>query len=354
MLFKLLHKEKLKTMIECLLEGNNEIIGPVKIAEKPDGEPIYGLEACKSYKEIAIDYTKTGIPAKRYFLPYAEVLAEYDLRSNDWEQRIEYDISTRVILGLHSCDIAALLKLDKVLLRDVYPSPYYAARRKNTHIIGINCEPQPECFCYSMNTDKVTHGYDIFLTDLGDEYFVEIISEAFYRLLEYIGVDDITPAAEKKFKSIGSSRKEKFKTHVDTKGLSEILEMDFYSDAWRKWGERCLSCGSCAMVCPTCYCYGVFDEMNLKFNKAYKVKRLYSCNLVDFAEVAGGHNFRPDSTTRLKYRYYHQHRGFLEKHDESKCVGCSRCTLACLAGISPPEVIEDVRKGVSINHAVKV
>lgn len=354
MLFKLLRKEKLKKLVDRLQEDNKEVIGPIKISETAGGQPIYGFEPCKSFNEMVLEYPKARIPAKRYFLPYAEVLAEYDLSSDDWEQKITYDVSPRVIIGLHSCDIAALLKLDKVLLRDVYPSPYYAARRQNTHIVGMFCEPQDECFCYSMNTDKVTGGYDIFLTDLGDEYFVEIISEAFYRFLEDVGVSDITQASEKKFKAQAASRKEKFKTHVDTKGLSEILEMDFYSDAWKKWGERCLSCGSCAMVCPTCYCYGVFDEINLKFNKASKVRRLYSCNLVDFAEVAGGHNFRPDSTTRLKYRYYHQHRGFLEEHDESKCVGCGRCTLACLAGISPPEVIADVRKGVGINHAVKV
>lgn len=353
MLFKLLAKEKLKTLITMLLEANNEVIGPVKIAETGTGGALYSLEPVKSSDELVMDYPKAKIPAKRYFLPYAEALARYSLNEDDWEQKISYEISPRVIAGLHPCDIAALLKLDKVLLKDVYPSPYYAARRKNTHIIGILCDPQEECFCYSMNTDRVNTGYDIFLTDIGNEYFVEILSETFYRLLETIGVDEITPAAEKKFKQIGNERKNKFKSHVDTKGLAEILEMDFYSDAWKTWGEKCLSCGSCAMVCPTCYCYGVFDELNLKFTEAAKIRRLYSCNLVDFAQVAGGHNFRPDSTTRLKYRYYHQHRGFTEQHDEPKCVGCGRCTISCLAGIAPPAVIEDVRKGVGLNHASK-
>jgi len=68
----------------------------------------------------------------------------------------------------------------------------------------------------------------------------------------------------------------------------------------------------------------------------------YSCNLVDFAQVAGGHNFRPKRETRLKYRYYHQHRGFVEAYDEPKCVGCGRCGRACLAGISPPDIIGDL------------
>ena len=77
---------------------------------------------------------------------------------------------------------------------------------------------------------------------------------------------------------------------------------------------------------------------------ASKIKQLYSCNLLDFATVAGGHNFRPEKQTRLKYRYYHQHRGFREAYEESKCVGCGRCSRVCLAGINPPEVITDLQK----------
>ncbi len=97
------------------------------------------------------------------------------------------------------------------------------------------------------------------------------------------------------------------------------------------------------MVCPTCYCYGVTERLSMDFHNGAKIKRLYSCNIVDFAEVAGGHNFRPNSTTRLKYRYYHQHRGFIEAYDAPKCVGCNRCGRECVAGITPVEVIRDLQ-----------
>ena len=96
------------------------------------------------------------------------------------------------------------------------------------------------------------------------------------------------------------------------------------------------------MVCPTCYCYGITEQVSMDFGSGAKVKQLYSCNLVDFARVAGGHNFRPRRETRLKYRYYHQHRGFVEAYDEPKCVGCGRCGRACLAGINPPDIIRDL------------
>ena len=80
--------------------------------------------------------------------------------------------------------------------------------------------------------------------------------------------------------------------------------------------------------------------MDLKHS--VKQKKLYSCTLYDFAEVAGPHNFRPTRESRLKYRYYHQHRGFVETYNEPKCVGCNRCGDTCLAGINPPEVIADI------------
>ena len=80
---------------------------------------------------------------------------------------------------------------------------------------------------------------------------------------------------------------------------------------------------------------------NLK--SSTRQKKLYSCNLVDFAAVAGGHNFRPENGDRLKYRYYHQHRGFAENANQQICVGCNRCGRACLADINPKDVINDLR-----------
>ena len=96
------------------------------------------------------------------------------------------------------------------------------------------------------------------------------------------------------------------------------------------------------MVCPTCYCYGVEEQVDMTFNCATKQRFLYSCNLLDFAKVAGDHNFRPEPEIRLKYRYYHQFRGFVEAFNQSLCVGCNRCGGACLAGIHPKAVIDDL------------
>jgi formate hydrogenlyase subunit 6/NADH:ubiquinone oxidoreductase subunit I len=81
----------------------------------------------------------------------------------------------------------------------------------------------------------------------------------------------------------------------------------------------------------------------MDFKRGAKIKYLYSCCIVDFAQVAGGHNFRPDRKTRLKYRYYHQHRGFVEAYQEPKCVGCGRCARTCFSGINPTDVIRELQ-----------
>jgi ferredoxin len=161
-------------------------------------------------------------------------------------------------------------------------------------------------------------------------------------LLNQFGGQEVTDEDQLQFKRVKQEIESKFKTQVNVTIVPELMDLEFESEVWKKWGDKCLSCGSCAMVCPTCYCYGVEEEVDLSFSCATKKRFLYSCNLLDFAAVAGGHNFRPEPEIRLKYRYYHQFRGFVEAYNQSLCVGCNRCGVACLAGINPKAVIDDL------------
>ena len=176
MLFRTLTKEEFRSLVEIILE-TNEIIAPRKVADGKDGKPIHQFLPVASFEEIDLDYETTEYSAKTYFLPYRENLSTFHFDDDDWEQEIRYRIQPRAIIGLHACDINALLKLDKVFARDFFPSPYYISRRKNTFIVGIDHEPCEDGFCRSMGTDTVTHGFDLFLTDLGDRYFVAIDSD---------------------------------------------------------------------------------------------------------------------------------------------------------------------------------
>lgn len=343
MLYKVLSKKSFQELVELLLDSN-EVIGPKVVNQTPEGKPIHQFLPVKEFAQLDFSYVKTEYSAKTYFLPFRENLSTFNFEAGDWEQEIRYRIRPRAIVGLHACDINALVKLDKVFLSGSFPSPYYLARRKNTFIIGMDHDPGENCFCASVGTDTVTHGFDLMLTDLGERYFAIVGSDHGFRVLSNVDIRDVTDEDLQDFKATRRRIADGFKTRVNIRNLPAVLDLEFESPVWEKWEDRCLGCGSCAMVCPTCYCYGVDEEASMDFKCSQKRKQLYSCTLQDFAMVAGPHNFRPTRGSRLKYRYYHQHRGFVETYEEPKCVGCNRCGEACLADINPPEVIEDLEK----------
>lgn len=340
MLFKILPKPELKTLVGMLLDSV-EVIGPKRIDTSKDGKPIHQYLLVKSFEELDLNYETTEISAKTYFLPYQETLSTFQFTKGDWTQEISYEMQPRAIIGLHACDISALLKLDQVMASDFFPSPYYVSRRKNTFIVGIDHEPCEGGFCRSLGTDTVESGFDLFLTDLGDRYFVAIGSEPGFNSLHKVKVRDVTPGDKQDYLEVRKRIVSGFGPNLPVDHFNRLLDLEYESEVWQRWGGKCLSCGSCAMVCPTCYCYGVHECLSMDFKEATKVKQLHSCNLVDFAMVAGGHNFRPEGKTRLKYRYYHQLHGFRQS-DTPLCVGCGRCSRVCLADINPPDVIQDL------------
>ena len=349
MLFRVFAKDQLINLYDIL--AVNHVVGPVSKGVDRHGAPLYDFDFIYDFSELQLDYTATIHSLKRFVLPPRETLCTFDLQKESWQKHVDFNAyKPTVYFGLHACDINALNKLDKVLIGNVYPDPYYAAKRKNMFIIGVGCTPQPFCFCQSMGTDSVLHGFDLFLTDLGDSYFVEIHSARAFAFISSLECREPRQSEHQRFVEVAQERMNRFTCHVDTTDLTKILDLEFQAEVWKEWGKKCLSCGTCANVCPTCYCYGIEENVDLGLQHATKTKHLYSCNLIDFAQVAGGHNFRPESHDRLKYRYYHKHRGFVEAFEESLCVGCGRCGQSCLAKITVPEVIRSVR-GEGANHA---
>jgi ferredoxin len=340
MLFKTINKQDLAD----LFSPEVQCIGPRRVKTTPGGRPIFQFLPFTRFDEIDLDFETTDYSAKTYFLPFKETLSSFTFTDKNWTQTIDYCTRPRVILGLHPCDINALVKLDKVFSKSVFPNPYYMTRRQNTFVVGIDCKKKCEGgFCSSVGSNTATHGFDLFLTDIGERYFVKIGSDRAFNALQKIKTRDITPEDKRDYVRTRNEFEDGFEKPVRVENLPNLLDIEFESDVWEKWGDLCLSCGSCAMVCPTCYCYGTFEEISMDFNRSDKIKQLYSCNLIDFATVAGGHNFRPEPAIRLKYRYYHQYRGFSESFGQPMCVGCNRCGRVCLAGINPGDLISDLQ-----------
>ncbi len=342
MIYKVISKAEFKRFIDTLVL-NNPSFGPRQVDSDIRGDAVYHFLPVTSFDDIAFDYTATASSAKHFFLPFREELSRFAFHGQDWNQHINYDTNPIVLIGLRPCDISALNILDDVLLNGHFPSPYYLGKRKNTFVIGMDHLPRPDCFCKSMNHHSVQTGFNLFCSDIGEEYYLSINSSKAFNFLKEFNTRD--PHDEDNCRLVERRKliSNSFLSGVDVTALPSILDIEFDSPVWEKWGNKCLSCGTCAMVCPTCYCYSVEESFAIDLNGATRQKRLYSCNLVDFAVVAGGHNFRPKNGDRLKYRYYHQHRGFAENANQQICVGCNRCGRACLAGINPKDVINDLR-----------
>jgi sulfhydrogenase subunit beta (sulfur reductase) len=336
MIVKLLGKEDEAVFLESLKKYGT-LYAPVKQGQS------FVFAEIEDVKDVVSNYDSTILPPKKYFFPPKDTIFTFS-KEGGYKYDNEALKKKQVIYALHSCDIDGLLILDRVFAGD-YKDPYYLERRANSIIVGMSCEPSETCFCRSVSSHYVEKGYDLFLTDLGDKYFVMINTPAGDNIVSENAAifKDVDDAAVEAFKAYSNQQRSKFKSSIHITELPEIMDLEYNSETWDKLGEKCLGCGTCSLVCPTCYCFNILDHTDLTGQKGERVRTWDSCLLQDFGAVSGGHDFRPGRSSRIKLRYYHKHRGFFDHYGRPSCVGCGRCTRACPAKIDPVEVIDTLR-----------
>ncbi len=332
-----LPKEKLD-LFASVVQQFGELHAPVE----QDGR--YVFKRLTRWSDARLEYDRTILPPKKYFLPPREALFRY--RPGEGFVPNTDGLDQRIILfGVHACDVYAINILDRVFAGK-YKDPYYQARRKNIAIIGIDCLPDKQCFCRSMRADFVDHGFDLFFYDTGD-YYQALVGTALGddMVLATGNLFEPVDAAEiDDYKRRSWNKRRAFQVDVEIRDLPEIFEMEYQSEIWDELGEKCLSCGSCSMVCPTCYCYDVADDVELG-SRAGKRTRLWdSCLFASHALVGSGENFRGSRSSRIKYRFYHKQRGFVAEYGRPSCVGCGRCVSACPVHIDVVQVIDRLRR----------
>lgn len=316
-----------------------ELYGPARKEFK------YAFKRAYSFSELDLGYNTTLLPPKKYLLPQREVLLSYTLGPS-----VTLDAPTenmkRVIFGVHSCDTHGIWLLDDIFAEGS-PDAHYLSRRDNTFVIGVDCkEPCWEhSFCKSMGTLKPGGGYDIFLTDMGDEYAAQVATDAGQALLDY----GAFYYPDLKFKEAlyetwrGKIAEFPDRIEFDTEKLPALLA-DAYDDLiWDALEERCFDCGACTIVCPTCYCFDVLDEADAGLKRGVRYRRWDSCQLQDFAVLAGGQNMRGKRSDRLRHRFFRKGKYFKEKFGRFACVGCGRCGRACLVHIDVMEVFNQLK-----------
>ncbi|NIQ95977.1 MAG: 4Fe-4S ferredoxin, partial [Desulfuromonadales bacterium] len=243
------------------------------------------------------------IPLKKFLLPPRQTLWSGDGTSC---QPPCAEPATALV-GIPPCDLHALDYLDRVFEDD----PLYRQRRERLLILGVGCAPGPECFC---RVSAHPPSFDLFFGEdrawAGSAAGEALLGE----LMGGRSFDENVPLPESLTSAQG--------TEIDD------LERVFHdSSDWKLWEEvagRCLSCGACSAVCPTCYCYDVVDEA-LADGTVVRRREWDNCFFRSHALVAGGQNFRPNRKDRLRFRFEHKLLGFGALRGVRSCVGCGRC-----------------------------
>jgi sulfhydrogenase subunit beta (sulfur reductase) len=327
-----LPKENLDAFVGNL-KAYGRVYGPVKIGE------FYSFQEIKNSNELSLDYTRTMIPPKKFFLKLKERIFTFDEKKGEYEEILEE--GRIVVFGMHPCDINALKLMDKIYI-DETPDKYYKMRRENAVIIGYSCHPDEYCFCKSLGTSYATDGFDLFLHELKDGFFVRIGTDKGNTIASESSdlMKDVEGSDINEFREAERKREEDFTLELNIRGLTDMLTLAYESEIWEEYADRCFGCGSCNLVCPTCRCYNVVDHVNLDLKSGERVRELDSCMLRKHGLVAGGLNFRPTRIERLRNRF--NCKGSL-RENMLNCVGCGRCTVYCPSEIDYVEVLKKVR-----------
>jgi sulfhydrogenase subunit beta (sulfur reductase) len=333
----ILNKEDVPAFVRNLLRVYR-VGGPVET----NGH--FAFKTIREPAELRLDYPTTILPPKKFLLPPKETLFEFD-NAQGLQIKPPRPEPRTVVFGVHTCDLHAIRMLDHVF-DSGHPDPNYNNRRRQTLIISIEClSPCDEhSFCKSMGTLSAEEGFDLHLTDIGDRYTIDIGTEAGEKLLEHAPARNANPDDIHKLNSVLSEKWPKFpyRLDFDVSELPSLLNMNMQSPLWNELGERCLACASCTNVCPTCFCFDINDDIGFDQKHGQRTRVWDSCQLDDFATVAGGHNFRKSRALRQRHRFMRKGKYILETHHFLGCVGCGRCARACLVDITPVGVFNEL------------
>jgi ferredoxin len=251
------------------------------------------------------------------------------------------------VIGARPCELAALAVLDRVLEGGAVPDPRYERRRDGMFVVAAECgQPSGTCFCTSMGTGPAATGaYDLALTELLDErghrFLVRVGSERGAEILSALPLAPVVPEDVNRRQQVLAEAEASMGRHLETDGLAALLTRNLDHPRWDDVAERCLACGNCTLVCPTCFCSDVRDTSDLS-GDVVRTRTWASCFDLDHSYVHGG---PVRSSTRSRYRQWLTHKlsTWWDQFDTSGCVGCGRCITWCPVGIDLTEEAAAIR-----------
>ncbi len=290
------------------------------------------------YGEVAtieeIEFNKKSeFSYKEVLLPISQTLFFF----ND-DKVTEAEVEEKSLLVfLRSCDIHSLKRIDDIYLRNGFEDVYYKKLREKTKFILIGCEKSYDnCFCVSMETNQ-TEQYDAYIKTTNDGVIFDVKDEELNTLLS--GLDN---------KEVEVTVDYVTENNV-TVSIPENLSLDVMkSEMWTEYSARCIACGRCNFVCPTCTCFTMQDIFYKDNENAGERRRVWaSCQVDGYTDMAGGHSFRGDKGQRMRFKTLHKVYDYKKKWGYNMCVGCGRCDDICPEYISFSNCINKLEDAVN-------
>jgi ferredoxin len=301
-------------------------------------------------------HTTTATSARRHLHPPHETLVR--IRRSDDGFTIddpEAAAPPLALVGIRPCDVVAIDVADRVARQG--QDDVAVRRRADTLIVAANCtRAGPTCFCVSMGTGPdVTAGHDLALTELIDErghrFVVEVGTDRGAGLLDRVptrpaDATDLAAAAA----AVDGARDQQ--RSIELGGLHDALLGAIEHDRWDEVAARCLACGNCTLVCPTCFCTTIEDRTGLTDGSAERNRRWESCFSLDHSHLGPG---SVRDTVRDRYRQWLTHKlaTWVDQFDEVGCVGCGRCLTWCPVAIDLTEEVAALREPVAVSGGAR-
>jgi len=332
---KTIGKQDIGKFLDGLLEEYEVVIAPTK------KENIVLFDRIGSGSEALPDYARSARPPKGLLLPQAETLFEYRYADSEVEVRETLpEKQPSVLFGVRPCDARSFAYLDKVFNEARYRDAYFLNRKQDMVVVSAGCtSPRTTCFCNSVGGGPFsTEGSDLLLVDIGEDYVVQVVTERGEKVLGGTKLADATEANLALMKKAMHDAEASMAPGVPLDRLRANLDRLFADPLWERLAEKCISCGICTYLCPTCYCFDIVDEGGDSGGK--RIRIWDSCQYPLFTLEASGVNPRPTSKERYRQRIMHKFSYTVDNEGQVGCVGCGRCGSECPVNLDIRRVIE--------------
>jgi ferredoxin len=361
--------EGLQSLLEVLQRRGYRVIGPTRrdaaivyedisdIAELPRGwtdEQDGGHYRLKKRDDEALFGYAVGPHSwKRFLSPPVLSLWRAEKRDQGFAVVSDSEPQQRfAFVGMRSCELDAVAIQDRVFLGGPYVESHYRARRDGAFFVAVNCgQAGGTCFCVSMDAGpKIKSGFDLALTEIvtGERhvFLLEVGTEPGAQVLAEIPHEPAQDEDIAQAEAVLARTAASMGRAMDTHDIKELLLGNLEHRRWDDVAKRCLTCGNCTMVCPTCFCTAVEDASDVSGKVAMRSRRWDSCFTMDFSYIHGG-SVRSSAKSRYRQWMTHKLATWFDQFGTSGCVGCGRCITWCPVGIDITEEARAIRSSAA-------